>query len=90
MYRVKEGFVVRKIGEYVMAVPVGAQTSEMHGMIALSESGELLWKALEKGADVEDLVRILIDNYEVEKNIATEDVIKFINSLSEQGALVND
>lgn len=90
MYRVKEGFVVRKIGEYVMAVPVGAQTSAMHGMIALSESGELLWKALEKGADVEDLVGILTDNYEVEKNIATEDVIKFINSLSEQGALVND
>ena len=87
MYRVKDGFIIRKIGEQVMAVPVGAQTSEMHGMIALSESGELLWSALEKGATVEDLAEILTDNYDVEKNTAIEDVEKFINSLKEQGAL---
>ncbi len=87
MYRVKEGFIVRKIGEYVMAVPVGAQTSEMHGMIALSESGELLWNALEKGATIEELTEILTKNYEVEVAVATEDVKKFIDSLKEQGAL---
>ncbi|MBR0348941.1 MAG: PqqD family protein [Clostridia bacterium] len=87
VYRVKNGFVVRKIGEYVMAVPVGAQTSEMHGMIALSESGELLWGALEKGATVEELTEILIENYDVETSVATEDVEKFIGSLKEQGAL---
>ena len=40
MYRVKNGFIVRKIGEQIMAVPIGAQTSEIHGMIALSESGD--------------------------------------------------
>ncbi len=87
MYRVKEGFIIRKIGEYVMAVPVGAQTSEMHGMIALSESGELLWNALEKGATIEELTEILTKNYEVEVAVATEDVKIFIDSLKEQGAL---
>ncbi len=87
MYRVKEGFIIRKIGEYVMAVPVGAQTSEMHGMIALSESGELLWNALEKGATIAELTEILTNNYEVEVAVATEDAKKFIGSLKEQGAL---
>lgn len=87
MYRVKEGFIIRKIGEYVMAVPVGAQTSQMHGMIALSESGELLWNALEKGATIEELTEILTKNYEVENSVAIEDVKNFINSLKEQGAL---
>ncbi len=87
VYRVKDGFIVRKIGEYVMAVPVGEQTSKMHGMIALSESGELLWKVLEKGATLEELTEIIVENYEVEKIVAAEDVEKFINSLKEQGAL---
>lgn len=87
VYRVKNGFIIRKIGEYVMAVPVGAQTSEMHGMIALSESGELLWSALEKGATVEELTEILVENYEVETSVAAEDAKKFIESLKEQGAL---
>lgn len=87
MYRVKEGFIIRKIGGYVMAVPTGTQTSEMHGMIALNETGELLWKLLEKGADSEELADALAEYYEVEKSVALSDVIRFINMLKEQGAL---
>ena len=38
MYQLKSGFILRKIGDQIMAVPVGAQTSHIHGMIALTES----------------------------------------------------
>ncbi|MBQ7007503.1 MAG: PqqD family protein [Oscillospiraceae bacterium] len=87
MYRVKEGFIIRKIGGYVMAVPTGTQTSEMHGMIALNETGELLWKLLEKGADADVLANALVEHYEVEKSVALNDAVKFIDMLKEQGAL---
>ncbi len=87
MYKLKNGFIVRKIGEQIMAVPVGSQTSEIHGMIALSESGELLWKALENGSDVEALADILTENYEVERSAAVADIEKFLAGLKEQGAL---
>ncbi len=70
-----------------MAVPIGKQTSEIHGMIALSESGKLLWTALEKGAEIEELANILISEYEVEKDVALNDVQLFVNSLKSQGAL---
>ncbi len=88
MYRVKEGFIIRKIGGYVMAVPVGEQTSEMHGMIALNESGELLWQSLEKGASLEELANVLAEHYEVEQAVALNDAKKFIDMLKEQGALL--
>ncbi len=71
-----------------MAVPVGTQTSEIHGMIALSESGALLWKELEKGADIPTLVNVLTDNYEIDNATATADVERFISDLKEQGALI--
>lgn len=87
IYKLKDGFLVRKIGEQIMAVPVGQQTSQIHGMIALSESGELLWKALETGADEEALADILTENYEVERSTALADVKKFLDGLREQGAL---
>ena len=87
MYRVKEGFIIRKIGGYVMAVPTGTQTSEMHGMIALNETGELLWNLLEKGADYEKLADALVEHYEVENSVALNDAVKFIDMLKEQGAL---
>ncbi len=87
MYKIKEGFIIRKIGGQIMAVPTGKMTSEIHGMIILTESGELLWNAMLGGAEEEYLVGILTDNYEVEKGTALADVRKFISSLKEQGAL---
>lgn len=87
IYKIKDGFIIRKIGSQIMAVPVGQQTSELHGMIALSESGELLWNVLVNGADTEQLTNILLENYEVSRERAAEDIDKFLLGLREQGAL---
>lgn len=87
MHKIKDGFIIRKIGSQIMAVPTGRMTSEIHGMIALSESGELLWNELQKGADIEMLADVLTENYEVERDVALADAEKFICVLKEQGAL---
>lgn len=87
MFRIKDGFIIRKIGTQIMAVPTGKMTSEIHGMIALTESGELLWNALEKGADIGTLADILTENYEVERDVALADAEKFVSGLKNQGAL---
>lgn len=88
MYKLKDGFVVRRIGMQIMAVPVGKQTSEIHGMIALTESAELLWNVLKTGAEEDELVKVITDTYEVEEAVAKADVKKFLEGLKEQGALV--
>ena len=87
VYKLKSGFILRKIGDQIMAVPVGAQTSHIHGMIALSESGELLWNALVNGAEEEGLAELLTENYEVDRETALNDVRLFLQGLKEQGAL---
>ena len=87
IYKLKPGFILRKIGNQTMAVPVGAQTSHIHGMIALTESGELLWKALGEGADKNTLTDLLTENYEVDSVTALADVESFLEGLKEQGAL---
>lgn len=87
-YKLKDGFIIREIGGNTMAVPVGAKTSEIHGMIALSESGALLWKELEKGADITVLANVLTDNYEIDSATALADAEKFVDGLKEQGALI--
>lgn len=87
MFRIKEGFIIRKIGGQIMAVPTGKMTSEIHGMIILTESGEMLWNAMLGGADEASLADILTDNYEVDRETALADIRKFISTLREQGAL---
>lgn len=87
VYKLKSGFILRKIGDQIMAVPVGAQTSHIHGMIALTESGELLWNALGDGADEATLTNLLTENYEVDPHTALADVKSFLEGLEKQGAL---
>lgn len=88
IYKVKDGFIIRELGGNKMAVPVGKQTSEIHGMIALSESGALLWEVLENGADLQTLAAVLTDNYEIDEATALADARKFVDGLKEQGALI--
>ncbi len=87
MYKIKDGFIVRKIGDKTMAVPVGSRTSDIHGMVALSESGELLWSLLQDGAEVETLIAKLTEVYDVDCVRAAEDIEKFLIGLKEQGVL---
>ena len=42
--KIKSGFIVRKIANQYMAVPVGERSQELHGMIGLNETGAFLWK----------------------------------------------
>lgn len=89
IYKVKDGFVIRKVGLQVMAVPVGKRTSEIHGMIALTESGALLWNLLTVGADENSLIDALLSEYEIDRETAKSDVCDFLIGLSEQGVLEN-
>ena len=87
-YKIKEGFVVRTIAAQTVAVPVGKRTTELHGVITLNESGCILWKALEKGADIEQLTALLAEQYEVEPDQAKRDAENFLESLREQKVLL--
>lgn len=87
MLKVKSGFVLRKIGTQTVAVPIGQRTSDIHGVIALSDSGALLWEALEKGTEKEALINILLNEYEIDRDTIVSDLDDFIKGLYEQGAL---
>ncbi len=87
-YKIKEGFVVRTVAAQTVAVPVGKRTTELHGVITLNESGCILWKALEKGADIEQLTALLAEQYEVEPDQAKRDAENFLESLREQKVLL--
>lgn len=81
--RIKDGFVCRSVGAMHMAVPVGARTRDVPGVIALSESGALLWERLRADASVDDLVEVLLAEYEVEREQAEKDVLAFVGYLRE-------
>ena len=85
--KIKEGFLIRKVGEQAVVVSVGDATNIFNGMIRLNATGELVWNRIIDGADREELVDALVSEYEVGREKAGEDVDKFIAILSKPGII---
>lgn len=88
--RVKNGFIVRKIADSYMAVPVKERTQTVSGIIALSETGAFLWNELKTDTTEDKLVNRLCEEYEVAEEQARLDVQAFIENLRVQGWLDED
>lgn len=83
--KIKEGFILRKVADSNVVVAVGARAKEFNGIINLSESSAFIWKILEKGAEKEDLVEALLNEYKADREVVENDVERFINKIKEAG-----
>lgn len=70
-----------------MVVPVRTRAVDFSGIIKLSESGAFLWKILEKGADREELIARILEEYEVDEATAAADIDRFLMRLREADLL---
>ena len=84
--KIKEGFVLRQIcGEYVV-VGEGLAQVNFNKMLSLNESAAYLWQEVSgKEFSKEDLVKLLLDKYEVTEERAAADVDKLTAVWLEQG-----
>lgn len=83
--KTKDGFILREIVDSWIVVPIGQRVVEFNGLMSLSESGALLWRKLEKGADEEELVAAILGEYKVDESTAREDVREFVAAVREKG-----
>ena len=79
--KIKEGFVLRSIAGSNIVVPIGAASVDFNGMITLNDSAAFLWKRLEKGAEIDDLVKALLDEYDVDEDTARNCSVAFVEEL---------
>jgi hypothetical protein len=86
--KIKEGFILRSIcGEYVV-VGEGLTQVNFNKMLSLNESAAYLWKEIQgKDFGRDDLVKLLLDRYEVTPEQAKADVDKLIASWKEEGVV---
>lgn len=84
--QLKDGFILRTVaGEHVV-VPSGEDLN-LNMMITLNETGKILWENLQKGAEQEELVAVLLKEYDVEEETAKAHVVRFVEKLRANGFL---
>lgn len=84
--KIKEGYKVREMaGEHVI-IKQGRFGADMTRVIALNATSLLLWQELQgRDFEVEDVAKVLTDNYEVEAATATTDAAAWMEKLVEAG-----
>ena len=85
--KLKPDFLLRQVAGSWVVVAVGMASVDFNGMLTLNESGALLWKTLESGADRAALVNALTSEYEVTAEQAGADVDEFLKTLLRTGCL---
>ena len=81
--KIKSGFVVRKVGDDFVVVPVGEMCKQFHGMINLNETGAMLWNFFSQEHTLEEGVDMLLGEFDVERELAQADVEKFMRLIQE-------
>lgn len=85
--KLKENFVLRQVAGSYVVVAVGAASVDFNGMLTLNDSGALLWRTLEGGADRAALLATLTSEYDVDEAQAARDLDEFLSSLRSAGCL---
>lgn len=85
--KVEKEFVLREIaGDYII-IPTGKTVLEFNGLITVNEVGVSLWNMLQKDVTFDELVAGILSEYDVEEDIAREDIQEFLHQLVTGGIL---
>ncbi len=85
--KIKNGFILRKVGSQNVVVAVGEASRSFNGIIRLNDTGKYLWEKLQNNVTEEQLLADMLSDYNIDGQTARSDIDRFINSLREASLL---
>ena len=87
--KIKKGYALRSLGQEFILIVEGLKAEvDFSRMISLNESAAFLWKQVEdKDFDAEMLTNLLVDNYDIDRETAQNDVAALLKSWSAAGII---
>ena len=82
--KIKEGYIVNKLGDGFVVVSVGEASNDFNGVIRLNAAGAFIWQSIQDGADSrEKLLRAMAERYEdLDEKIAAKDLDDFLENVA--------
>lgn len=85
--KIKEDFILRKVADSYVVVPVNKMTLDFNGIINLNETGAFLFELLQKGAERDELVDKMLEEYDADREKAEADIDVFIQKVRDADVL---
>ena len=80
-------FILREVAGETILVPVGKTALQFNGIITLDPVGTLIWKGLVDGKERDAILADILDTFEVETQVASDDLDDFLKKLCDSGFL---
>lgn len=89
--KIKAGFILRKVAEQHILIPVGTMIKDYSGLIQLNDTGCFLWSKLKEDTGEQDLIKALTEEYpDLTPEDAGADIREFLETLRERGLLEDE
>ena len=79
----KKEFMMREIVGETVLIPKGDTATEFNGLISVNELGRFIWENIENAENEEELLKFILDEYEVERDVAKADLEEFLQVLKD-------
>ncbi len=85
--QIKKELIKRQIAGDTVLVPVGQAVYDANGLFMLNELGAFIWDRLPDAASKEEILEAVLEEYEVTREVAREDLDRFFSQLEQMGIL---
>ena len=85
--KIHNDFILKEVAGNFLIVPTGEKLIDFTSMITINETGVFLWNYLKEGASKEELVEIMLKEYEIGKDVVEKDIDEFIEVLKTNNIL---
>ena len=76
-----KNFILRKIAGESIIVPTGETTKKFNGLFSLNRTATFVWEHIEEVADTEEMIRLVLEHFDVDEETARTDVEGLIKEL---------
>lgn len=87
--KVSKDFILRQVMDDYMLIPMGEAALQISAILTTNEVGAFLWECLTQDMDHSELVRRLMDEFDVDQVTATTDINEFLNELRSNKLLMD-
>ena len=81
-------YEIIEIADEYIAVPIGETAKAFHGVIALSGPTAFLLKHMDGTRSRDDLIRLLLDKYDVSEDTVDRDFNALLSSCKQTGLII--
>ncbi|MBE5958548.1 MAG: PqqD family protein [Lachnospiraceae bacterium] len=85
--KIKEGYLLREVAGSKVVLPIGQATLDFNGMATLNETGAFLFEKMKEEITEEELVKALLNEYDIDEDTAKNDVNLFVEKIKGAGIL---